>query len=125
MVRVLVVDDDAATAEFARMVLSDVGYQVTIFSDGTSALEWLGQFQPDVILLDMSMPRMSGREFLRAYRAISAPRPPVIAVSAERRFAYLYGVGALEVDDFLLKPFNLPELVDCVKKHVLPANSGE
>jgi|RhiMetdeSRZDD1v2_1073273.scaffolds.fasta_scaffold1445838_1 CheY-like chemotaxis protein len=125
MAQVLVVDDGEATAELARVVLSDAGYQVTVVSDGASALEGLTSIRPDVILLDMSMPQMSGPEFLEAYRRISEPRPPVIAVSAERRFAYLYRVGELKADAFLAKPYNLQELLDCVKKYAGSASSAE
>src|SRR5262249_42956404 len=97
MARILVVDDDPATAEFARVVLSDAGYQVTVANDGEAALERLATLRPDLILLDMSMPKMTGPQFLENYRRSFGP--PIIAVSAEKRFEYLFSVGELDVDD--------------------------
>lgn len=63
--RVLVVNDDARFAESVRGLLSDEGYEARAVHDGATAVEVVTEWQPDVVLLDLFMPRLDGWEFLR------------------------------------------------------------
>ena len=83
--RVLVVDDEPGIRNLVVDILGDEGYETRSAEDGVCAIEVLRTWTPDVILLDLSMPRMDGWEFLEARRALGlAPDAPVIVVSASR-----------------------------------------
>lgn len=64
---ILVVEDEKTLNEAYEMILSKAGYKVSVAHDGTEALEMTKAFEPDVILLDLRMPRMNGLEFLEKY----------------------------------------------------------
>ena len=90
MFRILIVDDEAPIREVLSTFLNDIGYETYAVADGESAIEWLGQEQPDLILLDVRMPGMSGLEVLRNARQIY-PNMPVIMISGY----FLYWSGVL------------------------------
>lgn len=117
-VRVLVVDDDQGIREFVRTVLADEGYEVAEATDGQQALERCEGVQPDVILLDMRMPVMDGREFARTYRQRPGPHAPIVVVTAALDVAKdAKEVGA---NGFLGKPFQLDDLLRLVEQHAGP-----
>jgi CheY-like chemotaxis protein len=83
--RILVVDDEPGIRHLLIEILGDEGYETREADDGLSALEVLRSWTPDVILLDLSMPRMNGAQFLDARESLGlAPDVPVIVVSASR-----------------------------------------
>lgn len=112
--RILVVDDDKAILEFITLALQDEGYQVVTAQDGVIALECARSFNPDLIVLDMIMPRMDGQTFLENFRRESAK--PVIGLSASKRFTDL--APTLGINDYLPKPFSLTELLDIIDRHM-------
>ena len=81
--RVLVVDDDAAVLEAMESLLAVAGHQVVTACEGRAALRWLAETldPPDIIFLDLDMPVMNGRAFLREYRTSASPRAPVVVVT--------------------------------------------
>jgi PAS domain S-box-containing protein len=104
-VRVLVVDDEPLVREVVCRMLEDSGYVALAAADGPSALELLGARAVDAVVLDLSMPGMSGVQVLAAIRA-ERPALPVIVVSgAERDRADAVGASS-----FLAKPFHFDEL---------------
>jgi putative two-component system response regulator len=108
----LVVDDDAAVRQLFDRWLSAHGYAVVTAGDGEDALASIRQQPPDVVLLDVAMPRMNGVEVCRRIKQDGATRlTPVILVSAidsvEDRIAGL----AAGADDFLSKPPDITELL--------------
>jgi len=107
--RVLVIDDDQELCALMTEFLSGHGYQVATASDSTAGLEAALSTRPDVIILDVMMPRLDGFDVLRRLRRQS--RTPVLILSArtapEDRIQGL-NVGA---DDYLLKPFEVGELL--------------
>jgi CheY-like chemotaxis protein len=110
--RILVVDDDDTLRELVAMALSDEGYQVRSAAHGAEALEIVGQWPVDLILLDMRMPVMDGWEFSQAYRMTPGPHAPVVALTAGRDVAGT--VAQIEADGFLAKPFDLDGLLELV-----------
>ena len=99
--RILVVDDDTSIRSFVEMALDSVGYAVSTAGNGAQALEVTDQVQPDLILLDMRMPVMSGVEFLRAREQHTRVRAiPVVIMSATN----WSGQKAVGVADVLTKP---------------------
>jgi CheY-like chemotaxis protein len=116
MGRVLVVDDDEATADFIWVALTDEGYTVTIATNGEEALMQAIAFRPNLILLDMRMPVRDGRAFVETYRRTLEPHAPIIAMSASK--ALSEQAQALGVVHCLLKPFDLSALLDCVERYI-------
>ena len=109
LVRVLVVDDEPAFREGLQVALRAEGFDVSLAEDGEEALEQYAATKPDIILLDVMLPRMSGIDVCRRIRAESDT--PIIMVSARRE--EIDTVVALEVgaDDYVAKPYRVRELV--------------
>ena len=79
--KILVVDDDANICELLRLYLTKEGYQVTTAGDGEEGLEKFNQIKPDMVLLDVMMPRMDGLEVCRRIR--KAGNTPVMMLTAK------------------------------------------
>jgi two-component system response regulator MtrA len=107
--RVLVVDDDSALAEMLGIVLRSDGFDPSFVSDGTGALASFRDTKPDVVLLDLMLPGMSGLDVCRAIRAESGT--PIIMLTAKSDTIDV--VLGLEsgADDYVVKPFKPKELV--------------
>jgi two-component system OmpR family response regulator len=109
-VRVLVVDDEVMLAELVTMALRYEGWEVRSAGNGLTAVRVAREFQPDVVVLDVMLPDLSGLDVLRRLRE-SAPNLPVLFLTAkdavEDRIAGLTAGG----DDYVTKPFSLEEVV--------------
>lgn len=108
-VRVLVVDDEPSFREGLRVALESEGFVVDVAEDGEEALRLFAARSPDLVLLDVMLPRMSGIDVCRQIRAVDDT--PVIMVSARRE--EIDTVVGLEVgaDDYVAKPYRVRELV--------------
>ena len=109
---VLVVDDVAVNRELLEGHLVELGHQVMQAHDGIDALEMIEAREPDLILLDLDMPRLSGLEVCRRVKAHPTRRliPIVILTALNERATRLAGLDA-GADDFLTKPFDAKELL--------------
>ncbi|HVV21171.1 MAG TPA: response regulator transcription factor, partial [Pseudonocardiaceae bacterium] len=109
-VRVLVVDDEATLAELVTMALRYEGWEVRSAGNGMTAVRVAREFRPDVVVLDVMLPDLSGLEVLHRLRE-RAPNLPVLFLTAkdavEDRIAGLTAGG----DDYVTKPFSLEEVV--------------
>lgn len=106
--RILVVDDDATVRTLLRRMLTIEGYEVDEAVDGASALEKVGSWAPDLLLLDIMMPGRDGLDVLEGLRRTSAV--PVILLTAkgeeaDRVLGFRFGA-----DDYVVKPFSTAEL---------------
>ena len=106
---ILVVEDEASFVEALQIGLGREGFLVEVATDGIEALERFAAVQPDLVLLDVMLPRASGIDVCRQIRAISSV--PIIMVTA--RSAEIDTVVGLEVgaDDYVTKPYRIRELV--------------
>lgn len=84
--RVLVVDDYPDTVESMAILLRMEGYAVEVAQDGAAALQLARTIQPDVVLLDISLPGMDGYEVARQLRSMNWPRPPLLIAITARAF---------------------------------------
>ncbi len=113
---VLVVDDNEQNLELLLAYLEDVDCDTASANDGPEALEYIGQNPPDLILLDIMMPRMSGFEVCRIVK--SDPKTahiPIIMVTALSELGDIERAIKFGTDDFLSKPVNKWELVTRVR----------
>lgn len=108
-VSVLVVDDEPAFREGLGQAMKQEGFEVHLAGDGEEALDLWRRHRPDVVLLDVMLPRMSGIDVCREIRAVD--ETPVIMLSA--RNEEIDAVVALEIgaDDYVAKPYRVRELV--------------
>jgi DNA-binding response OmpR family regulator len=119
MKKILIVDDDIDIVEIVRTMLEGQGWKVTTAYSGEEALRSVSAEHPDLILLDIMMPRMTGMQVLQEVRAI-APEAKIIMITAFGDVSsYLDSVelGALE---YVNKPFEPSELVATVRKVIAP-----
>ncbi len=115
--RVLVVEDDKILRETLSEVMSDEGHEVRSAADGQAALDAMDHWEPDVILLELMMPRMDADEFRRRQRADAiASGARVLVVSAARDVAS--AAERIEADAWLAKPFRLLEVIEAVNRLV-------
>ncbi len=118
-IHILVVDDAAELRSLLRIMLEDAGYQVSTAEDGVTALESVEASPPDLILLDVEMPRMNGFETcLRLQGDAASQSIPVLFLTSEtesNRIAQGFELGAV---DYVTKPFSEVELLARVKTQV-------
>ncbi|WP_170981647.1 response regulator transcription factor [Nocardioides dongxiaopingii] len=108
--RVLVVDDDKAVRESLRRSLEFNGYDVHLATDGAEALAGIGALAPDVVVMDVMMPRLDGLEATRALRTAGNDVPIIVLTARDAVGDRVEGLDA-GADDYLAKPFALPELL--------------
>jgi two-component system response regulator MprA len=108
--RVLVVDDDRAVRESLRRSLEFNGYDVALAADGAEALAGIAAAAPDVVVMDVMMPRLDGLETTRALRTAGNDLPILVLTARDAIGDRVEGLDA-GADDYLTKPFALQELL--------------
>ena len=124
--RILVVDDEERIINFLRSKLKASGYEVLTASNGLEGLEQAQAQEPDLIVLDLLMPKMDGLEMLKELRSFSAV--PVIILTAKGADADRIKGLQLGADDYLPKPFNPDELVariEAIRRRLEPEKRSE
>lgn len=122
---ILVVDDDEPVREYARMVLEAAGYEVATAWSGENALKYLVLGRPDLLLLDVSMPGMSGLELIARIRLRQRFKDtPVLVFSASGLGVDIQAAIRAGAGGYLLKPFSAEELTAKVASVLAAANPG-
>jgi sigma-B regulation protein RsbU (phosphoserine phosphatase) len=104
---VLVVDDEAFNVDYLLQELEDYGVNTLSAANGVEALELVGEHSPDLVLLDIMMPKMDGFEVLAKMKSDAAMRDiPVIIISAHSEMAMILKGIAMGAEDYLPKPFD-------------------
>jgi DNA-binding response OmpR family regulator len=116
--QILVVDDDPAIRRLVRGELEASGFAVATVATGEAALAWLSETPPDLVLLDVTMPKPDGWDLLHRLRGKdwAGDRIPIVAIldrTIDRAKAYRY-----EADHYLLKPFGRDEILARVEAFV-------
>ena len=126
--RILVVDDELDIREFVQYNLVKEGYEVACATNGREAVAMAGEFRPHLILMDMMMPEMDGREACRILRATPATAKTMIvflsAVCEEESLVECYEAGA---DDYITKPVSMRVLcsrVGAIEKRIQGDEQG-
>ena len=106
--KILVIDDDLNICELLRLYFENEGYQVKTANDGADGVSTFKMYEPDIVFLDVMMPKKDGWQVLREIREMSSK--PVIMITAKGEvFDKVLGLE-LGADDFVVKPFDLKEL---------------
>lgn len=114
--RILIIEDDRDIAELVRYNLEKEGYQVSALGDGMSGLAQLQKAPPDLLVLDLMLPKLSGLEICKAVRRDEAlNRIPILMLSARGEEADRVIGLELGADDYVTKPFSPRELAARVK----------
>jgi DNA-binding response OmpR family regulator len=115
--RVLIVEDDAAIIELLRFLLEQEGLEVEVAHDGLEALDKMETFSPDLVLLDLRLPKLEGMDVLWEMR--QNPRwsnVPVVVVSVDSSPQTMLQGWRLGVDSYFIKPFDPDELIRVVRR---------
>ena len=111
--KILVIDDDANICELLRIFLEKENYEIETASDGAAGLATFKQYDPDLVLLDIMLPKKDGWQVCREIREIS--QKPIIMITAKGEvFDKVLGLE-LGADDFIVKPFDMKEVSARVK----------
>lgn len=112
---ILIIDDDRDLVQGLRLVLENHGYRVLTAHDGAAGLDTAYQESPNLVIVDMMMPKKSGFLVLEVLKGRMAPTPRVVMMTANegsRHRAYAESLGA---DDYLRKPFAMDRFLDCIQ----------
>jgi CheY-like chemotaxis protein len=121
--RVLIVEDERHIIESLAFVLESEGFEVTSELDGEAGLRRVRADPPDVLVLDLMMPKMNGLEVLKAIKADPALRSlPVVVLTAKGRQQDRRMAEEIGVDAFMTKPFSNRDVVEAVRR-LAPAAS--
>jgi DNA-binding response OmpR family regulator len=115
---ILIVDDDLELSDGIRAVLENLGHKVVQARDGQLGKQMVYQHRPDLVILDMMMPRMGGYPVLEHFKG-KADAPPIIMITANegsRHKAYAEYLGVVE---YIRKPFAMEKLLEAVAKGLL------
>jgi DNA-binding response OmpR family regulator len=122
-IQILVVDDETAVTELIGYNLKKALYQVITAHDGETALELARELKPDLILLDLMLPKVDGLDVCRELRKTS--QVPIIMVTARGEETDRVIGLELGADDYLTKPFSMRELLARIKAVLRRNQSGE
>jgi two-component system response regulator ChvI len=112
--RIAIVEDEQNIRDNLAFALEREGYRIATYGDGLEAWEACQQELPDLVILDIIMPRMDGLELCRRLRTVSENLPIIFLTSRDEEFDRVLGLE-LGADDYLCKPFSMRELIARVK----------
>jgi len=121
--KILVVDDDVLNTKLVHSILTANNYEVVTAGDGQEGLEKVESENPDLVILDIVMPKMDGYTFVKEMRAkeIKSASPikviPIIVVTGSAQMSDLFELEG--VRDYLVKPFKEEALLEKVQRHLI------
>jgi len=123
MFTLLFIEDDEAIRTALQLVLEDEGYEVAVAGDGETGIKMFGQIDPDLVLLDLRLPDISGFEVCRVIRRMSIT--PVIMVTAQTDTSDLVNGFDAGADDYVTKPVVPKELAARIRAALRRTQSNE
>jgi DNA-binding response OmpR family regulator len=120
MSKILIIDDDPTLLKVVQPFLESHGYKISLALDGQEGIEMVQKEHPDLIILDVQMPKMNGYTFVFELKKISEGKvTPIIVLTAKEGMAEIFKVEG--VKEYITKPFKPEVLLNAIKKHVGPA----
>ena len=114
--RILLVDDDREIIESIRVALEAMGYEILVANDGNQGLAMAERDEPDLMILDMMMPKRSGFLVLEKLRR-TRPNPlRVVMITANEGSRHKAYAEMLGVDDYIRKPFGMDRLLESIER---------
>lgn len=110
VMKIMLADDEQSLCDALEIILEDSGYEVCVACDGAQAIELFKSDRPDLVILDVMMPKFDGYEVCEAVRAIN-PDVPLLMLSAKGDIVDKKSGFKAGADDYLVKPFNDEELL--------------
>jgi DNA-binding response OmpR family regulator len=121
MKKILIIEDDRNVSELLRHVLQGHGYTVECAFDGMEGMGKIQASAPDLVILDVNMPRMDGWELLGSLKASSATcGVPVVMCTERNLIKEMERAGALGADGYILKPFVMERVLNKVEALLCP-----
>ena len=121
--KILIVDDDANICELLRLYLEKDGFDTVVANDGEQAVEYASKYSPDLILLDIMLPKLDGWQVCREIRKTS--ETPIIMLTAKgETFDKILGLE-LGADDYVSKPFDTTEVIARIKAVLRRTNDSD
>ncbi len=115
---ILVIDDDITSLDIVAYLFEDLGYHVERCADGASAIEFVKTRKPDLMIVDLMMPNIDGKETVRAIRALGHTKVPIIAFTAvDEPHIHLEALEA-GCDEVLTKPCHPEKLVKHIQTYL-------
>lgn len=121
--KILVVDDDVNICELLRLYIERDDYQVVIANDGEQAVEIFNREQPDLVLLDIMLPKMDGWQVCKEIRKTSN-RPIIMLTAKGELFDKILGLE-LGADDYIIKPFEAKEVIARIHAVLRRTSTGQ
>ena len=122
--RILVVDDDQVIQQLLKVNLELEGYTVEVASDGEEALVLFDRFRPDLVLLDIMMPKLDGWEVARRLAGTTGGPPPIVLLSARAQESDVQKGNDLGVAAYVTKPFDPIQLLHLVAGIIAQQDRG-
>ena len=119
---ILVVDDDQELSDGLRAVLENQGFRVIQARDGQQGKQAVYQHRPDLVILDMMMPRMGGYPVLEHFKG-KTDAPPIIMITANEGSRHKAYAEYLGVIDYIRKPFAMERLLEAVERGLQSKNA--
>ncbi len=114
---ILIVDDNDDIITTYRVVLDRMGFEVAVARNGIECLEMIGEVEPDLVLLDVLLPGLSGSEVCRSIKDTARTTDiPVIAITASVSGETRKRMSEVGADDFLLKPIDVSDINRVIKR---------
>ena len=121
---ILIVEDDKGLQKYLKELLLDNGYAVQVASDGITALEYLKKNEPDIIVLDLGLPTMSGEAVTQEIRKKNKDLPIIILTAKDSITDIVQGLN-LGADDYMTKPFIADEFLARIKARLRKQGTTE
>lgn len=121
---VLVIEDDEGIQKYLKELLLDNGYTVQTASDGVAALELLKSSQPDLVVVDLGLPKLSGESVVREIRK-TYPAIPIMILTARDSVSDIVQGLDLGADDYITKPFVADEFLARVRARLRSTEDGD
>jgi len=121
---ILVIEDTQELREYLTTVLADQGYKVLSSDEGTSALKLFEKISPDLVILDLGLPTISGESVCKEIKQVS-PQTQILVLTAKHTVADIANTLNLGADDYMAKPFEVDELLARVKARLRTTSHTE